>query len=106
MRWVWSWVFACAWSAGLPTSLRAETVTVGAEDAWAPYAYAMAGQSEPQGLAPQLVRAAFETQGVQVRFKVLPFSRCLHEAEVGHFEAENQRLLSQLDEAARARVGA
>lgn len=84
MRWVWSWVFACAWSASLSTSLRAETVTVGAEDAWAPYAYAVAGQSEPQGLAPQLVRAAFQTQGVQVQFKVLPFSRCLHETEVGH----------------------
>lgn len=87
MRGVWRWVFACAWGAGLlaslPAPLHAETVTVGAEDDWAPYAYAMAGQAEPQGLAPQLVRAAFQTQGVQVRFKVLPFSRCLHDAEIG-----------------------
>jgi len=83
MRLVWLWVFACAWSTGLLAPLHAETVTVGAEDDWAPYSYAMAGQVEPQGLAPRLVRAAFQTQGVHVRFKVLPFSRCLHDAEIG-----------------------
>lgn len=83
MRLVWLWVFACAWSTGLLAPLHAETVTVGAEDDWAPYSYAVAGQVEPQGLAPRLVRAAFQTQGVQVRFKVLPFSRCLHDAEIG-----------------------
>ncbi|MFY9460339.1 amino acid ABC transporter substrate-binding protein (PAAT family) [Aquabacterium commune] len=83
MRVVWLWVFACAWGAGLLAPLHAETVTVGAEDDWAPYSYAMAGQAEPQGLSPRLVRAAFQTQGVQVNFKVLPFSRCLHDAEIG-----------------------
>lgn len=84
MRLVWLCLFACALGTGLPASLRAETITVGAENDWAPYAYAVAGRAEPQGLSPKLVRAAFQTQGVQVVFKVLPFSRCLHEAEVGH----------------------
>lgn len=61
----------------------AEVVTVAAEDDWAPYSSAVPGQSEPQGLAPKLVTAAFKTQGIQVRYLVVPFSRCLHYAEKG-----------------------
>ena len=77
----------CLWGAGLVAPVQAatlsETVTLGAEDDWAPYSYAVPGQAEPQGLAPKLVRAAFQSQGVAVQFRVLPFSRCLHDAEVG-----------------------
>lgn len=67
--------------ASLP--VRAETITVGAEDDWPPYSYVRPGQSEPQGLTPKLVRAAFQTQGIQVRYVVLPFARCMHDAEKG-----------------------
>lgn len=78
-RWIVVW---CAFGIS-QGSLRAETVTVGAEDDWPPYTYRVAGQDEPQGLSPELVRLAFASQGVQVRFRTMPFARCMHEAEKG-----------------------
>lgn len=79
LRWIAVW---CALGAGT-ASLRAETVTIGAEDDWPPYSYRVAGQDEPQGLTPSLVRQAFASQGVSVRFRTLPFARCMLEAERG-----------------------
>lgn len=74
------------WLAGclcIAPPLRAETVELAAEDDWAPYSHLVPGEPEPQGLSPRLVRAAFRTQGIQVRFKALPFGRCLQEARLG-----------------------
>lgn len=62
---------------------HAETITVGAEDDWPPYTHRVAGQDEPQGLTPTLVRRAFASQGVNVRFRTMPFARCMHEAAKG-----------------------
>lgn len=79
LRWIAVW---CALGAGT-ASPRAETITIGAEDDWPPYSYRVAGQDEPQGLTPRLVRQAFASQGVSVRFRTLPFARCMLEAERG-----------------------
>lgn len=79
LRWI---AVCCALGAGMP-SLRAETITIGAEDDWPPYSHRVAGQDEPQGLTPRLVRQAFASQGVSVRFRMLPFARCMMEAERG-----------------------
>lgn len=79
LRWI---AVCCALGAGT-ASLRAETITIGAEDDWPPYSYRVAGQDEPQGLTPRLVRQAFARQGVSVRFRMLPFARCMLEAEKG-----------------------
>ena len=65
------------------TSLRAETITVAAEDDWAPYSSMSADHGGPVGLSPDLVRAAFKTQQIDVRFVVLPFARCLRSTETG-----------------------
>lgn len=65
------------------TSGQAETVTVAAEDDWAPYSSIKPDRSGPTGLSPDLVKAAFKTQGIDVRFVVLPFPRCLHYAQSG-----------------------
>lgn len=72
-------VLAGLWMA----SVQAETVTVAAEDDWAPYSSLKPDRSGPVGLSPDLVRAAFRTQHIDVRFVVVPFSRCLHYAETG-----------------------
>lgn len=79
LRWVAVWC-ALGASSAMP---RAETITIGAEDDWPPYSYRVAGQTEPQGLTPRLVRQAFASQGVSVRFRVVPFARCMMEAEKG-----------------------
>lgn len=79
LRWL---AVGCALGAA-PAWLRAETVTIGAEDDWPPYSYRVKGQDEPQGLTPKLVRSAFATQGISVRFRVMPFARCMLEAERG-----------------------
>lgn len=78
-----TWAVLALW-AGLCASAGAtEVVTVAAEDDWAPYSSMRADRSGPEGLAPALVKAAFKTQDVEVRFQVVPFSRCLHYAEKG-----------------------
>lgn len=79
VRWL---VLGCALGAGA-VSLRAETITIGAEDDWPPYSHRVAGHDEPQGLTPRLVRQAFASQGISVRFRILPFARCMLEAEKG-----------------------
>ncbi len=79
LRWI---AVSCALGAGT-ASLRAETITIGAENDWPPYSYRVPGQDEPQGLTPRLVRQAFASQGVSVRYRMLPFARCMLEAERG-----------------------
>lgn len=63
--------------------LTRETVVIAAEDDWPPYSSSDADRTDPEGLSPDLVRAAFDTQGVDVRFLTVPFARCLHYAEIG-----------------------
>ncbi|MBH1987155.1 MAG: transporter substrate-binding domain-containing protein [Burkholderiales bacterium] len=79
---VW-WGWCLGWCVFAAPLAHAETITVAAEDDWPPYSHAQPGTSEPQGVAPRIVRAAFKTQGIDVRFVVLPFARCLMEAEKG-----------------------
>lgn len=65
------------------TSAFSEMVRIAAEDDWAPYSSIKADKSGPEGFAVDVVREAFKTQGVEVEFVVVPFSRCLHYAETG-----------------------
>ena len=72
--------------AATPAPMKAapvETVVIAAEDDWAPYSYAKPGSTNPEGMAPVLVTAAFETQGIRVKFVVVPFARCLAMAKSG-----------------------
>ncbi|OEC60126.1 MULTISPECIES: substrate-binding periplasmic protein [Pseudomonadaceae] len=57
--------------------VAAEMVLVAAEDDWAPYSSLRADGSGPEGFTPELVREVFATQGVEVQFLTVPFSRCL-----------------------------
>lgn len=61
----------------------ATTVLIAAEDDWAPYSHAVQGSSEPQGLAADIVREAFASQGVTAQFVVVPFARCMLMAQNG-----------------------
>ncbi len=54
------------------------TITVAAEDDWAPYSSMKADKSGPEGFSPDLVRAVFKLKGVDVKFVTVPFARCLH----------------------------
>lgn len=72
---------SAAWA---QTSLSTAIVLAG-EDDWAPYSYtdkSTRGQGqEPVGFSPRLIRAAFATQGVNVKFIAVPFSRCMRLAQ-------------------------
>lgn len=59
----------------------AETVTLGAEDDWAPYSSAV--EHNARGFAVDVIRAAYEAVGVTVKFEVLPYARCLEETRRG-----------------------
>lgn len=63
--------------------VRAETITINGEDDWAPYASASADYKDVIGLAPDIIKAAFKSQGVRVITRPVPFARCLHEVEEG-----------------------
>lgn len=75
----------------LPPSANAtETITLNAEDDWAPYSYVAAGKI--QGFAPTVISAAFASQGIKVKYNAVPFTRCLREtlsgAALGCFDIE------------------
>ncbi|MBE9608146.1 substrate-binding periplasmic protein [Chitinilyticum piscinae] len=75
----------------LPAAL-AETITLNAEDDWAPFSARDAKTGAARGFAVEVVRAAFASQGVKVQFRVVPFTRCLREVEqnqtLGCFDVE------------------
>ncbi|UUZ54502.1 ABC transporter substrate-binding protein [Massilia sp. H-1] len=62
----------------LCASAGAQTITVGAEDDWAPYSSVVDGKA--QGFAVDVVRAAFAAVGIKAEFEVLPYVRCLAKA--------------------------
>jgi len=64
---------ACVAAMGL--SYAADTVTLGAEDDWAPYSSKVG--SEAQGFAVDIVREAFKAVGVEVKFSSVPYARCM-----------------------------
>ncbi|MFC4161737.1 substrate-binding periplasmic protein [Chitinimonas lacunae] len=76
---------------------QADSVTLGVEDDWAPYA-AKVG-NEAHGFAVDLVRAAYEAVGVEVSLVALPYARCMAEARVGKlvgcFDAARNSLLEE-----------
>jgi len=66
----------------------AETIEIGAEDDWYPYGGQVRG--EAAGLGPDLVRASFAAVGIEVRFQVMPYARCLQLVKQGRLIACNQ----------------
>lgn len=67
----------------MPFAASAETVRIAVEDDWAPFASIKADRSGAEGFAVDVVRESFKTQGIDVDLVVVPFSRCLHYAEIG-----------------------
>ncbi|MFC7421613.1 substrate-binding periplasmic protein [Iodobacter arcticus] len=65
------------------TPLYAETVVINAEDDWAPFSSMRSDKQGVEGLSPSLVSAAFNSQGINVKFNAVPFARCLYEVERG-----------------------
>lgn len=61
--------------------LASEQLTLVAEDDWAPYASVQHGQA--YGMAVDIVRAAYLAVGVTVRFRSMPYARCMKLVEVG-----------------------
>ncbi|MGL5706663.1 MAG: substrate-binding periplasmic protein [Aeromonas sp.] len=63
--------------------LGAAPLVIGAEDDWAPYSVLNRETGQPQGLAPELVKAVFAAEGIEIVFRTLPFARCMHDAKYG-----------------------
>jgi polar amino acid transport system substrate-binding protein len=64
------------------TSLRAEIIELGAEDAWYPYSGLVDGKA--RGFTLDLVRASYAAVGVDVKFTPLPYARCTAMVKSGH----------------------
>ncbi|HEY1129092.1 MAG TPA: transporter substrate-binding domain-containing protein [Roseateles sp.] len=60
---------------------RLVQVTIGAENDWFPYSGERDGRA--QGMTVELVTAAFEAMGVEVRLELLPYARCMAQTRSG-----------------------
>ncbi|WDO01193.1 transporter substrate-binding domain-containing protein [Aeromonas allosaccharophila] len=67
----------------MTSSTTAEPLLIGAEDDWAPYCERDKEDGQPRGLAPELVKAVFAAEGIEIVFRTLPFARCMHDAKSG-----------------------
>ena len=76
--------------------VSAETITLGAEDDWAPYSSAV--ERSARGFAVDVIREAFAAVGVTVNFEVLPYARCLDDTKRG-------RLVGCFDAVPNAMIG-
>ncbi|MBI2381697.1 MAG: transporter substrate-binding domain-containing protein [Gammaproteobacteria bacterium] len=65
----------------LPRGAWAETVVIGAEDDWYPYSGLV--DKKVQGITIDLVRAAFEAAGVDMRYEIMPYARCMALTKAG-----------------------
>jgi polar amino acid transport system substrate-binding protein len=67
----------------LPATVRADeaSVLIGAENDWYPYSAERQGRA--QGMTVELVGAAFAAVGIQARFDVLPYARCMSQTRSG-----------------------
>ncbi len=65
----------------ISVAVSQEHYTIVAENDWYPYSALRDGQ--PEGLAVDLVRAAYAAAGAEVDFVSKPYARCLEEVEAG-----------------------
>lgn len=79
MRWLPLIMLASLLGVAKPVPASDE-VLIAVEDDWPPFAHMDRPGGEPQGLAVELVRAAFATQGLRVRLLPVPFARCMRMA--------------------------
>jgi polar amino acid transport system substrate-binding protein len=88
-------IFALTLFVGI-ANVGAETITVGAEDDYAPYSSVV--DHVAKGFAVDVVRESFAAVGVTVNFEVLPYTRCLAETKAGHligcFDAVPNKLIA------------
>ncbi|PJG58416.1 substrate-binding periplasmic protein [Aeromonas cavernicola] len=78
----WITLLVCSGLIGT-ASAWAAPLMIAAEDDWAPYCERNRQTGQPQGLAPDIVKAIFAAKDMEVTFRTLPFSRCMHEAKNG-----------------------
>jgi polar amino acid transport system substrate-binding protein len=90
-------ILLCCWSLLLVPLVSAETITLGAEDAWYPYSGEVDGQA--QGFTVDMVRAAFAAVGIEVKYLPLPYARCMKLVKdgklLGCFNTSRTSLLEQ-----------
>lgn len=60
-------------------------VVIGAENDWFPYSAERRGRA--QGLTVELVTAAFMAVGIEAKFEVLPYARCMAQTRTGTLAA-------------------
>jgi polar amino acid transport system substrate-binding protein len=64
-----------------PASAPLARVVIGAENDWYPYSAERQGRA--QGLTVELVTAAYMAVGIEARFEVLPYARCMAQTRSG-----------------------
>jgi len=72
------WVAIMLYVMGMASVSSAETIILGAENDWVPYA-----NENGTGMSNEIVRAAYQAVGINVSFQVGPYNRLLKSVEEG-----------------------
>ncbi len=89
------WIVVAMWLfSGVPIG-AAETITLGAENDWIPYANA-----DGTGMSNEIVRAAYQAVGIEVKFQIGPYNRLLKSVRngdlLGVFNVPKQRSIEDM----------
>ncbi len=76
---------ACVASLPIHGELTRQTLKIGVEDRWPPYAYGRQGQA--QGRCVEIARAALKVADIPHQFEVMPYRRCVHLTQHGALDA-------------------
>jgi polar amino acid transport system substrate-binding protein len=77
-RYLYIWGLCIVWA---NVAFAAESITLIAEDDWYPYSAQRDGK--PEGMAVDIVRAAYHAAGVDVNLISRPYARCMLEVKLG-----------------------
>ena len=72
------WILIIVCLLGGPSVSSAETITLGAENDWVPYA-----NQDGSGMSNEMVRTAYKAVGIDVSFQVGPYNRLLKSVQEG-----------------------
>ncbi|MDZ7695647.1 MAG: transporter substrate-binding domain-containing protein [Deltaproteobacteria bacterium] len=72
------WLFIILFTLLTPSICFSETILLGAENDWVPYA-----NQDGTGMSNDIVRSAFKAVGIDVKFRVAPYNRLLKDVREG-----------------------
>lgn len=78
MKRIASIIIAALLATGTAFAAEKESITLGMEDGWGSYA-----RADGTGMSPEIIKAAYDAVGIEVKFNVEPYARIVEEIDSG-----------------------